>query len=222
VLISESFIHTNVRSKSQILKTASTLKLFSSKIKKAQDEEVLTPDTVKEIAEEIKEVAEVATELAEEIADGVPAEEERDIDGERREEPEQIEVAQDETAQGRREKEREEDKREKREAADDDDDDKKEMREEVASLKTELKQIKRASKLEQLAGKYASLFPKSMHEGKMNEILNSKQPLDIVMAKVQEASDIITNKTMVKVASMTDSIFDLTDSSEEVNIASKL
>lgn len=215
MVISESFIHTNVRSKSQILKTASTLKLFSNKIKKAQDDEVLTPETVKEIAEEIREVAEVATELAEEIAEGVPAEEERDENGERREEPEQIEVAQDDDDDEKK-------KREKEAADDDDDDDKKEMREEVASLKTELFKIKRASKLEQLAGKYASLFPKSMHEAKLNEILTSKQPLDIVEAKVQEASDIITNKTMVKVASMTDSIFDLTDTSEEVNIASKL
>ena len=55
-----------MRSKAQILKTASTLKQFSNKIKNAQDE-VLTPETVREIAEEIKEVAEVATELAEEI-----------------------------------------------------------------------------------------------------------------------------------------------------------
>ena len=203
-----------MRSKAQILKTASTLKEFSNKIKNAQDE-VLTPETVREIAEEIKEVAEVATELAEEISEGVPAEEGREERREENGEPEQIEVAQDDDDEKKR-RERE------KEAVDDDDDDKKEMREEVASLKTELNQIKRASKLEQLAGKYASLFPKSMHEAKMSEILKSKQPLDIVIAKVQEASDIITNKTMVKVASMTDSIFDLTDTSEEVNIASKL
>ncbi len=217
MVISESFIHTNVRSKTQILKIATTLKQFSSKIKNAQDEEVLTPETVKEIAEEIKEVAEVATELAEEISEGVPAEE---GNGERREEngePEQIEVAADEDDEEKKRRERE-----KEAADDDDDDDKKDMREEVASLKTELKQIKRASKLEQLAGKYASFFPTTMKEAKMNEILKSKQPLEIIQARVQEASDIITNKTMVKVASLTDSIYDLTDSSEEVNIASKL
>ena len=177
---------------------------------------MLTPETVREIAEEIKEVAEVATELAEEISEGVPAEEGRDERREENGEPDQIEVAQDDDDEKKRRE------REKEAADDDDEDDKKEMREEVASLKTELKQIKRASKLEQLAGKYASLFPKSMHEAKLSEILKSTQPLDIVIAKVQEASDIITNKTMVKVASMTDSIFDLTDTSEEVNIASKL
>ena len=70
-----------MRTKAQILKTASTLKVFSNKIKNAQDE-VLTPETVKEIAEEIREVAEVATELAEEIAEGVPAEEGRGERGE--------------------------------------------------------------------------------------------------------------------------------------------
>ena len=205
-----------MKSKAQILKTDSNFKLFSDKIKKAQDDEILTPETVREIAEEIKEVAEVATELAEEIAEGVPAEEGREERREENGEPEQIEVAADDD-------DKEKKKREK-EAADDndDDDEKKEMREEVASLKSDLNNIKRASKLEQLAGKYASLFPTSMKVAKTNEILNSKQPIEIVVARVQEASDIITNKTMVKVASMTDSIYDFTDSSEEVNIAAKL
>lgn len=63
-----------MKSKTQILKTASVLKDFSGKIKKAQDE-TLTPESVKEMAEEIMEVAEVAAEMAEEIAEGVPAEE---------------------------------------------------------------------------------------------------------------------------------------------------
>ncbi len=77
--------------------------------------------------------------------------------------------------------------------------------------------------LEKLASKYASLFPKSLREAKMNEILTSKQGMDIIQAKVQEASDIITSKTMIKVASMTNSIFDLeSDNGEEVNIAMKV
>ncbi len=203
-----------MRSKSQLQKTASTLKLFTNKIKKAQDEEVLTPETVKEIAQEIMEVAEVATELAAEISEGVPAEEEprEEVMGERREEnnePEQIEVAQD----------------------DDDDDDKKkennnekEMEAKLASLRKELSIIKREAKLAKLAPKYAALFPKTMQEAKLNEILKSKQPMEIVEAKIQEASDIIKNKTMVKVASMTDSIFEISNmtDSEEVNIAAKL
>jgi hypothetical protein len=203
-----------VRSKSQLQKTASTLKLFTNKIKKAQDEEVLTPETVKEIAQEIMEVAEVATELAAEISEGVPVEEEprEEVMGERREEnnePEQIEVAQD----------------------DDDDDDKKkennnekEMEAKLASLRKELSIIKREATLGKLAPKYAALFPKSMQEAKLNEILKSKQPMEIVEAKIQEASDIIKNKTMVKVASMTDSIFEISNmtDSEEVNIAAKL
>ena len=54
-----------------------------------------------------------------------------------------------------------------------------------------------------------------MHEDKMNEMNNSKQSLPIVEAKIHEASDIITNKTMVKVASMSDSIFSMgSDNSE--------
>ena len=62
-----------------------------------------------------------------------------------------------------------------------------------------------------------------MHEAKMHEITNSKQSLPIVEAKIQEASDSITNKTMVKVASMSDSIFSMdNDNSEEVNIAAKI
>ncbi len=207
-----------MRSKAQILKTASTLKEFSSKIKNAQDG-VLTPETVKEIAEEIREVAEVATELAAEIAEGVPAEGDRGERGESDEEPRQIEVAADETDE---EKKKRMDK--EKTAADDDDDDKKELKEKLATLQNDLIKIKREATLAKLAPKYANLFPKNMHEAKMNEIINSKQPLNIVEAKIQEASDIITNKTMIKVASMTDSIFDIgnTSDSEEVNIAAKL
>ncbi len=210
-----------MRSKTQLLKTASTLKEFSSKIKNAQ-EEVLTPETVREISEEIKEVAEVAHELATEIAEGVPAERENglgergereEMGGEEEEETRQIEVAAEET---------EEEKKKKLEAAEETDDDKDKLKEKVATLSGELSEIKREAKLAKLAPKYASLFPQSMHEAKLNEILNSKQPLNIVEAKVQEASDIITNKTMVKVASMSDSIYNLTDTSEEVNIASYL
>ncbi len=86
-----------MRTRTQILKTASTLKAFTSKIKKAQDEGTMTPEVVQEVAEEIKEIVEVATELAEEIVEGVPAEEGRDALSNREEEPEQIEVAADET-----------------------------------------------------------------------------------------------------------------------------
>ena len=207
---------TFVRTKAQILKTASTLKEFTSKIKNAQDG-VLTPETVKEIAEEIREVAEVATELAAEIAEGVPAEGGR---GERseEEEPRQIEVAADETDEDKK-------KRMEKDAAEDDkDDEKDDLKEKLATLQNDLIKIKREATLAKLAPKYASLFPKNMHEAKMNEIINSKQDLSIVEAKIQEASDIITNKTMVKIASMSDSIFDIgsTSDSEEVNIAAKL
>lgn len=209
-----------MRTKTQLLKTASTLKTFSGKIKSAQDE-VLTPEAVKDMAMEIMEVAEVAAEMAEEIAENVPAENGMDMDREERMEPEQIEMAQEE-------EDKDEDKQTAgtaRGAADtDEDEEKRKLREQVASLSKDLSGLKREAKLSKLAPKYASLFPKSMHEAKMNEILNSNQPLNIIEAKIQEASDIITNKTMVKVASMTDSPFGFTDESdsEEVNIAAKM
>lgn len=204
-----------MRSKSQILKTASTLKVFSAKIKAAQIGETLTPETVKEISEEIMEVASVAAELANEIAEGVPAEEEgRDALSNRGEEPEQIEVAADETDEEKKKR------MEKKEAQDEDDD---EDKDKIKELEASLAKLTREATLAKLAPKYASLFPQSMHEAKLNEIINSKQPLNIVEAKIQEASDIISNKTMVKIASMNNSIFDLdSDNSEEVNIASKL
>jgi len=204
-----------LRSKRQILKTASTLKEFSNKIKSAQDE-VLTPEAVKDMAEEIREIVEVAVELADEISEGVPAEEEepRDALGER--EPRQIEVAADETDD---EKKKRMDK-EKTAADDEDDDD----NEKIKNLEAKLANMERETKLAKLAPKYASLFPKTMHESKLNEILNSKQSLQIVEAKIKEATEIITNKTMIKVASMSDSIFSIGDSSdgEEVNIAAKM
>ena len=207
-----------MRSKAQLLKTASTLKQFSSKIKQAQDGinglgngngigngEVLTPEAVQDIAIEIAEVAEVAAELAQEIAENVPVEETNVLEErteERVEGPEQIEVAQDD---------------------EEDDEEKKKLQVEVASMKNELNQIKRAGLIEKLATKYASLFPKSMKEAKMNEILTSKEAINVIQTRVQEASDIITNKTMIKVASMTDSIYNIEDSeNEEVSISAKL
>jgi len=206
-----------VRTKTQILKTASTLKAFSGKIKKAQDDGTLTPEVVQEIADEIKEITEVATELAEEIAEGVPAEEGRDALSNREEDPKQIEVAADETEEEKKKR------LEKEKTAQDEDDDKKEDKEKIEKLEASLAKMERKSTLQEIAPKYASLFPKSMHEAKMNEILNSKESVPILEAKLKEASDIITNKTMVKIASMNDSIFDIGDSeSEEVNIAAKM
>lgn len=205
-----------MKSKAQLLQTASNLQTFSSKIKSAQDE-VLTPESVKDMAMEIMEVAEIAAEVATEIAEGVPAEESSMMEREKREEPKQIEMAMD--------KEDDEDKKTAgiaKGAQDKDDDDYKD-KEKMAKLEAKLAQMERKAKLAELAPKYASLFPKQMHEAKMNEIINSKQSIPIVEAKIQEASDIITNKTMVKVASMSDSIFSMdSDSSEEVNIAAKM
>jgi len=202
-----------VRSKTQILKTASTLKEFSAKIKAAQIGETLTPETVKEISLEIMEVASVAAELANEIAEGVPAEEEgRDALSNRGEEegPAQIEVAVDET-------EEEKKKRMEKTARQDPDEDEDKKR--IKNLEASLEKMKRETKLAKLAPKYASLFPQSMHEAKMNEIINSKEPLPIVEAKIQEANDIISNKTMVKIASMSDSIFDVSSDGDEINIS---
>jgi hypothetical protein len=194
-----------VRSKTELIKSASTLKEFSAKIKQAQIGETLTPESVQDIALEIQQVAEVASQLATEIAEGVPAEEASplgEMGGEREQEaePEQISMAQE----------------------GEEDEDKKKLTEQVASMKNELNNIKRAGMLEKLATKYASLFPKSLHEAKMNEILTSKQGMDIIQAKVQEASDIITSKTMIKVASMTNSIYDLENDGGEIDISSKL
>lgn len=197
-----------MRSKTELIKSASTLKDFSAKIKQAQIGETLTPESVQDIALEIQQVAEVASELATEIAEGVPAEEATspldEMRGEKEEsvEPEQISMAQD---------------------GEEDDDEKKKLTEQVASMKSELNQIKRAGMLEKLATKYASLFPKNMKEAKMNEILTSKQGMDIIQAKVQEASDIISSKTMIKVASMTDSIYNFSnEDGGEIDISSKL
>lgn len=193
------------------------MKTFSTKIKSAQDE-ALTPESVKDMAMEIMEVAEIAAEVATEIAEGVPAEESPMMEREERETPDQIEMAQD--------KEENKDKKTAgitKGAQDKDDDNKYEEKEKMAKLEAKLAQMERKAKLAELAPKYASLFPKQMHEAKMNEIINSKQSLPIVEAKIQEASDIITNKTMVKVASMSDSIFSMdSDNSEEVNIAAKM
>ena len=197
-----------------MLKTASTLKDFTAKIKKAQDEGTLTPEVVQEIAEEIKDVADVAAELAEEIVEGVPSEEGRDALSNRGEESKQIEVAADETEDEKKKR------LEKEKTAQDDDD---EDKEKIKNLEASLAKMERKSTLQEIAPKYASLFPKSMHEAKLNEILNSKESIPILEAKLKEASDIITNKTMVKIASMTDSIYDFGNSeSEEVNIVSKL
>jgi len=212
-LISKINLVEFVRTKTQLLKTASILSDFSNKVKSAQiGGETLTPESVQEIALEIGEIAAVANELATEIAEGVPAEEEsRDALSTREEEPEQIEVAAEET-------EEEKKKRMEKTAANEEEDDKDKK---IKNLEASMERMQRETKLAKLAPKYASLFPQSMHEAKMNEIINSKQSLGIVEAKIQEASDIISNKTMVKIASMNDSIYDNdTSDGDEINISS--
>lgn len=189
------------------MKTASTLKTFSGKIKSAMDGETLTPEAVAEIAEEISEVAEVASELAEEIAQGVPSNEGDGIlDKMQGKDEESDEIKQLETAQ-----ETEEDKKERDMGRDEE---KEDLKDKVASLTKDLAIIKRESLLSTLAPKYANLFPKDIRESKLNEILNSKQPLQIIEAKIQEASDIITNKTMIKIASLNESVFNFNNSTD--------
>ena len=199
-----------MRSKTELIKSASILKDFSNKIKQAQEGmpgETLTPEAVADIAMEIQQVAEVASQLATEIAEGVPAEPTApglgEMGAEKEVETDQISMAQD---------------------GEEEDPEKKKLKEMVATMSNDLNQIKRASMLEKLATKYASLFPKSMHEAKMNEILTAKDDMSIITARVQEASDIITSKTMIKVASMTDSIFNFSNEEDggEINISSKL
>jgi len=204
-----------------MLKSATTLTAFSTKIKNAQIGETLTPESVQEIAGEIMEVANVAAELASEIAEGVPAEKgNRNALGDRNGEegdngqPDQLEVAAEET-------EDEKKKRMNKEAQDDDD---KEDKKKIKNLEASLDTMKREMKLAKLAPQYASLFPKSMHESKMNEILQSKEPINIVENTIKVASDIITNKTMLKIASSTDSIYDIDNTSDgdEINISNKI
>ena len=201
-----------MRSKTQLIKTASTLQTFSNKIKSAQDTEVLTPETVKEISQEIAEVASVAAELANEIVEGVPAEEEGTGGILDREEPKQIEVAAEETDEEKK-------KKMEKTAADDDKDKDDDLKEKVATMTKELLGLKREAALAKLAPKYASLFPKNMHEAKLSEITTSKEPLNVVEAKIQEASSIISNKTMIKIASQSDSIYDNNDNGDEINIS---
>lgn len=208
-----------MRSKTQLLKTASIGKQFSTKIKTAQENGTLTPEVVQEMGQDILEVVGVIEELAAEIVEGVPAEEEgRDALGNREEGPEQIEVAAEETEEEKKKR------MEKEKTAQDKDDDKKEDKEKIAKLEVKLANMERIATLAKLAPKYASLFPKQMHEAKMNEILESKQPLNIVEAKIQEASDIIQNKTMVKIASMMDSPYDFNDSTDggEIDFSDKI
>ena len=201
-----------------MLKSASVLKEFSTKIKSAQIGETLTPETVQEIAGEIMEVASVAAELANEIAEGVPAGEGENKSplgdrGEENGQPKQIEVAADETDEEKK-------KRMEKTAAEDDD---KEDKEKIKNLEASLEKLQREATLAKLAPKYASLFPQTLHEAKMNEIINSKEPLNIVEAKIKEATAIITDKTMVKIASMNDSIYDSnTSDGDEIDISSRI
>lgn len=188
--------------KASLVKTASTLSAFSQKIKSAQDEQVLTPEAVQDIAIEIAEVAEVASELAKEIVENVPTNETSEMTEEITEEPKQIEVAQDDNE--------EEDK------------DKMKLKEQVATLTDDLNKIKREAKLDQLASKYASYFPKNIQEAAIAKIATSLDSLEVIEAKIQEAKDLMTDGTMIKIASQTNSIFDLESDSEEVNIANKI
>ena len=200
-----------MRSKAELIKTASTLRAFTTKIKEAQEgingigmAQTLTPEAVQDIAMEINQVAEVAAELAEEIVEGVPAENGGE---EGREEAPPAETPQIETAQDSEE-----------------DEEKKMLKEQVANLSKDLAEIKLAKQKETLASKYASLFTPNQREAKMKEILEASDGIEVLTAKVKEAANLINGKQVVKVASGGKSIFDLdeSDNSEEVNIANKL
>lgn len=200
-----------LRSKTELTKTASTLKAFSTKIKQAQDgvpgmgmAETLTPEAVQDIAIEISQVADVAAQLAEEIVEGVPAEEGAEPTA--TPDPEAAETPQIETAQDG-----------------EDDEEKKMLKEQVAKMNDKIENMERTAKLEKLATKYANLFTPQQRQAKMKEILEASQSMEIIEAKVQEASNLISGKQVVKVAQSGKSIFDIEESeSEEVNFASKI
>ena len=83
-----------MKSRAQLLKTASNLKTFSTKIKSAKDE-ALTQESVKDMAMDIMEVAVIAADCTTENAECVPAEDSPLRGREERETPNQIEMAQD-------------------------------------------------------------------------------------------------------------------------------
>jgi len=183
---SVSISATKVAKIHKLAKSMPTLSKIAGLLKKAEDEGNLGPEEVKEIAEDTKQILLSVVEMVDDIAEGVPAEDALV------EEPteEVIETPEEEipTVEGQEE----------------DDKDKKRENEKIAKLESELNKIKQASIHEKLTIKYGKLFPEQVREAKEKEFANSKDTIQVLEARIKEASAILTDKKSIKIAMLTD------------------
>lgn len=192
-------IHKLAKSMPQLTKVAGLLK-------KAEDEGNLGPEEVKEIAEDTKQILLSVVEMVDDIAEGVPAEDA---------------IVDDDDAVISDDIPKRDDDIPIVEGQDDDDDkDKKKENEKIAKLQNEVNQMKQASKHKDLTLKYAKLFPENVREAREKEFANSKDTIQVLEARIKEASTILTDRKAVKAAQLTttgESFFEDDDYSNDSN-----
>ena len=168
----------------RLAKTSPTLTKVAALMKKAQDEGNLGPDEVKEIAEDTQQILLSVVEMVNEIAEGVPAEDAIEETTE-----EVIETPEEKPevpiVEGKEE-----------------DEDKKENKDKIAKLENELNQMKQASIHKELTIKYGKLFPEIVREAREKEFATSKDSIQVLEARIKEASGILTDRKAVKIAQL--------------------
>jgi len=153
-------------------------------LQKAEDVGNLGPEEVKDIAEDTKQILLSVVEMVDEIVEGVPVEEvTEEITEEVTEEPTEPEIP---MVQGQEE----------------DDKDKKENNEKIAKLQNEIKLMKEASTHKELTAKYGQVFPEHVRAAREKEFGNSKQSIQVLEARIKEASGILSDRKAVKVAQL--------------------
>jgi len=180
----------NASLKTKLLSAKDVISKYASEIQKlAQDMDMngggtLGPDQVKEILQGVSENLGMVQNKIQEVAEGVPATEGEPEEPENPEapEPDEMIAAGDKGEKGSKKAVSETDK----------------LREEVASLKERFAKEDK----EKLANDFASYFPLSQRQAKYNEIMQSKDSLQILQAKL----DGIKSINQTRIASRRDNI----------------
>lgn len=190
-------IHKLAKSMPQLTKVAALLK-------KAEDEGNLGPEEVKEIAEDTKQILLSVVEMVDDIVEGVPAEDT---------------IVDDDDAVISDDIPKRDDDIPIVEGQEEDDKDKKKENEKIAKLQNQINEMKQASTHKELTIKYGKLFPDTIREAKEKEFAASKDSINILEARIKEASLIIKDRKSMKIAQLTtDGVTFIEDDDDTNNI----
>jgi len=171
----------------KLAKSMPQLTKVAGLLERAQEGGSLGPEEVKDIAQDVQQVLSSVVDMVGDIVEGVPAEEGL-------EEPTEEVI----------EKPQEEEEIPMVQAQDEDDDkDKKETNAKMAKLQDEIKLMKEASIHKDLTIKYVKLFPEQVKVAREKDFANSTDSIQVLQARIKEASSIISDRKAIKVAQLT-------------------